>query len=128
MERKWNEFMAGPTRRGGMHVTISPRGNISVGSVTFDRWGRPDAVVLLFDEETRSIGLRPVHPNAPNAYQMNRLKLGRHRVVRAARFCNHHRIRIERTMAFSTPTIEDSVLILDMNGTVPADKRSKNNR
>ncbi len=122
MERKWKEFAAGPVRKGGLHVTICRKGNIMIGAAAFDRLGRPDAAVLLFDEERNVIGVRPTHPKTPNAFPMNAMKWGRHRVVRANRFCRHHGIKVERMMAFNEPKIEGSVLVLDMNRIMPVAK------
>jgi hypothetical protein len=122
MEKKWKEFVLGPARKGDLHVTICRKGNILIGSAAFDRLGRPDAAVLLFDEDKNLIGVRPTHPKTPNAFPMNPMKWGRHRILRANRFCRHHGIKVDRLTAFNEPTIEDSVLVLDMNRVRPVGK------
>lgn len=120
MERKWEEYKLGPSdAKSRMHVTLSVRGEILIGAKTFDRIGRPDAAVLLFDAENRAIGLRPTHPRVPNAYLFGPKKTGRHRVIRASKFCRDHGIKVERTTVFRYPVIEKGVLVLDLKDTIP---------
>lgn len=38
-ERKWKEFVMGPARKGGLHVTICRKGNIMIGAAAFRRRG-----------------------------------------------------------------------------------------
>lgn len=128
MEANWKEFEIGPAKKGKMHVTLCRKGNIMVGAAAFDRLGRPDAAVLLYDEEMKLIGLRPAHPQTPNAFPMQGMKCGRHRVVRANRFCRHHGLNVERMMAFINPKIDGAMLILDMNEIRPVGKLSKEER
>ncbi len=125
MEMKWEEFATGPARKGGMHVTLSRKGDICIGAAAFERWGKPDAAILMYDEEKKVIGLKPTHPRTANAFPMNALKWGRHRVVRANRFCTHYRIRVDRMMAFSEPKIEGNVLLLDLKEMISAAKKVK---
>ena len=122
MEIDWKEFKMGPARQKGLHVTISPKGNIMIGAAACDRLKRPDAAVLLFDEEKRLIGVRPTHPKTPNAFPMHGATWGRHKVLRANRFCRYYGLNVERMMAFIDPVIKDSVLILNMNALRPVGK------
>ena len=119
MERKWDEYKLGPSdERSRMHVTLSTRGEILIGAKTFDRIGRPDAAVLLFDKENNVIGLRPTHSRIPNAYLLGPKTTGRHRVIRASRFCRDHGIKVTRTTIFKQPVMEKGVLVLDLKETV----------
>ena len=120
MERKWDEYKLGPSdERSRMHVTLSVRGEILIGAKTFDRIGRPDAAVLLFDKENQVIGLRPTHPRIANAYLLGPKTTGRHRVIRASRFCRDHGIKVTRTTVFKQPVMEKGVLVLDLKETCP---------
>jgi hypothetical protein len=120
MERKWEEYKIGPSdAKSRMHVTLSSRGEILIGAKTFDRIGRPDAAVLLFDRENLLIGLRPAHPRQPNAYLFSPKKNGRHRVIRASRFCRDHGIKVDRTTVFTRTVFEKGVLELDLQSAVP---------
>jgi hypothetical protein len=128
VERKWEEYDLGPSdARSRMHVTLSNRGEILVGAKTFDRMGRPDAAVLLFDRENRMIGLRPTHPRVANAYLFGPKKNGRHSVIRASSFCRDHGIKVDRTTIFKRPVIEKGILILDLNETCVVSRRDPTN-
>jgi hypothetical protein len=121
-DKNWKEFIMGPARKGGLHVTICRKGNIMIGAAAYDRLGRPDAAVLYFDDEKKLIGVQPTHPKTPNAFPMNAMKWGRHRVVRANRFCRFHGIKVERMMAFNDPKIDGEMLVLDTTAVRPVGK------
>ncbi len=123
MDANWKEFEIGPAKKGKMHVTLCRKGNIMIGAAAFDRFGRPDAVILMYDEEKKLIGLRPAHPKTPNAFPTHGSKNGRHRVVRANRFYRHHELFVERMMAFINPRMEGAMLVLDMNDMRPVGKK-----
>ena len=117
--RQWEEFPVGP---GGdadhLHVTLGKKGEIVIGAVAFEKFGKPEAAVLLFDKVNSVIGLLPSHRRAENAYPLIVKTNGRHRVVRANRFCRHHGIRVERTIAFNKPEIDgEGILVLDLKAT-----------
>lgn len=115
--KKWEEFQVGPKDVSGeMHVTLNAKGEIVIGAAAFERFGRPEVAVLLFDKEQELIGVLPASSRAKNAYPLKGKKVGRHRTIRANRFCRHHGIRVAATMAFNKPEIdEEGVLVLDMN-------------
>lgn len=119
MERDWEEFMTPPPGVGSLHVTVNAQGEFLLGVAAFDRLGRPDAVVILFDKANRVIGMKPAHPRISNAYPLRTSVNGRHRLVRANRFCRQHQIKFDRRLAFESPKIEDGVLILDPAATYP---------
>ena len=111
----WEEFPVGPNGVGNeLHVTLSRKGEILVGARAFEKLGNPEATVLFFDKVNSLIGLRPTHPRTANAYPFTVKKGCRYRLVRAAKFCRHHGIRVERTVAFNTPKIEKGMLVLDL--------------
>lgn len=114
MERNWEEFNEGPKDvESGLHVTLSRKGEFTIGAAACRQLGEPAAVVLLFDRATRVMGVRPAHIRAENAYQVHRKLGGSHGVIRAIRFCKHHSLRVDQTVRFRTTAIEDAVLVLD---------------
>ncbi len=119
MARAWEEYKFGAAQAERLHVTLNPKGEIMIGAMAFGKMGRPDAVVLLYDRETDSIGLKPTHPKTPNSYPMVTKKNGRHRVVRAARFCRDYGIKFDRLMVFNAPKLEGEVLVLELRETRP---------
>ena len=119
MVSQWEEFPVGPNGTGEeLHVTLSRKGEILVGAKAFEKLGKPDAAVLLFDKVNSLIGVLPANLLAKNGYPLNEKTNGRHRVVRAYRFCRHYGIRVERTVAFDTAEIDDEgILVLDLKAT-----------
>lgn len=119
MERNWEEFGDGPKdRKTSLHVTLGRKGELLLGVVACRQLGEPEAVILLFDHETRVMGVRPAHIRAENAFPMKLKKRGSHRLVRAIRFCKHHGISVDRTVRFRNAVIENGVLVLDTNAMV----------
>lgn len=116
---QWEEFPVGPdTAADEMHVTLSKKGEILVGAVAFEKLGKPDTAVLLFDKVNSRIGLLPSNRHASNAYPLKTKANVRYRMVRAARFCRHHGIKVDRTVAFCNAEIDgDGILVLDLRST-----------
>ncbi len=112
----WEEFPVGPHGAvNGLHVTINERGEILIGARAFEKFGRPEQVLLSFQCRYSLIALTPVTPKATNAYPLIAKKNGKHRVIRANLFCRHHGIDFAQTVAFNTPEInEHGVLILNL--------------
>ncbi len=128
MVEQWEEFPIGPKDvENDLHVTLSPKGEILVGARAFERLGRPEAAVLLFDKLNSKIGLLPAHKRVANAYPLTiRSEKYRHRVVRASRFCRHHGIKSDRTIAFADVEInEEGIMILDLKTTTAIGTTSK---
>jgi hypothetical protein len=76
--------------------------------------------VLLLERRTGTIGLRPVEPDAENAFRVRRNGRGTSRLVHCSRFLNEKGIKTERTTSFPTARIEHSVLLLELKYRVPA--------
>lgn len=118
MVRQWEECPFGPGRSDELRVTLSRKGEIMVGAKAFEQLGKPEVALLLFDKVNSVIGVCPTNRHAKNGYPLIAKKGARHRVVRANRFCRHYGIKVERTVAFEKPEIEERVLVLDLKGTV----------
>ncbi len=119
MERNWEEFSEGPKDvESDLHVTLSRNGELLIGAVAYRQLNEPAAVVLLFDRETRVMGVRAAHIRAENSYPTKERQRGQHRVVRTIRFCRHHGINVDRTVRFRNAVIENGVLVLDTNAMV----------
>lgn len=119
MIRQWEEFPVGPNGDPEkLHVTLGKKGEILVGAKTFEKMRRPEAVVLLFDKLNSVIGLMPSHIRAANAYPFKQKSQAKYRIIRANRFCRHHGIKVDRTVAFNKPEIDtDGILVLDLKST-----------
>ncbi len=123
MSWQWEEFAEGPGTVDELRVTLDRKGTLMIGARAVERLGRPDHVVLLFDRFNSLIGVKPSNRHAPNAYPLIQKINGRHRVVRANRFCRHYGIQFERLRAFVTAKVdENGVLVLDLKETKAAGK------
>ena len=119
MIRQWEECPFGPNKNGEeLRVTLSRKGEIMVGAAAFEKMGRPEMAVLLFDRMNSVIGVSPSNRHVKNGYPLIEKKGARHRIVRANRFCRHYGIKVERTVAFEKPEIDhNGVLVLDLTAT-----------
>jgi hypothetical protein len=119
MIRQWEEFQVGPGNVGDeLRVTLSRKGEIMVGAAAFEKLGRPEVAVLLFDKVNSVIGVSPSNKHAKNGYPLKVKTGAKHRVLRANRFCRHYGIKVDRTVAFNRPEIdEEGILVLDLKAT-----------
>ena len=115
MARIWEEFSdPGTPRIAELHVSMSPSGNMLLSRNAYEALGKPTHVVMLFEEETSTMGIRPVPPRTLNAFQLyDSGRSGAHR-FHALRFVNKHDIRLAYTIRFPTASIEDGVLVLEL--------------
>ena len=115
MEGKWVEFEEGPCQTGdGRYVSMSPIGEILINRHTYAEMNKPEAVVMLFNEEAGSIGLRPASPLMPNAFPLKNKGRCGHHLIRAKPFITKYDIRIDATVRFRSAVVEDGMLILDL--------------
>jgi hypothetical protein len=114
--RSWKEFKGVAARRipDEVRSSINPRGEITFDLDTFKKLGEPEAMFLFYEPSTRTIGLKPAHPDASNAVLVRVRHARSNRVVRSKPFLNENEIEIERTLRFPFPYLEDKVLILDL--------------
>ena len=119
MIKNWEEFPIGPRKpEREMHVTLDRAGTFLLGSTACDKFGPPGHVALLYDRVNSLVGMRPCSSVMENAYPVVKKSNGRHRVVRAGRFCRNHNIVVEKTVAFNKPEIdEEGFLVLDLKAT-----------
>ncbi len=119
MIKQWEEFTVGPRDLvSELHVTLNRKGEIMVGAAACERLGKPNVAVLLFDKLNSLIGVQPASSRAANGYPLVTKTGARHRLIRANRFCRHYGIKVDRTVAFIKPEIDDDgVLVLSLRNT-----------
>ena len=120
---QWDEFKDTAARRmpERLYATINPRGDFVVNLKTYIRMNEPEAVVLLYDRDTWTIGVRPSRLTVPNAILVHTRHARYNRVFRSRKFLAKHGIKIETTMQFPTAEIDaDGVLILNLKEMVAA--------
>lgn len=88
---------------------------------TYIRMNEPEAVVLLYDSETRTIGVRPSRVEVPNAILIHARHSRYNRVFRSRKFLVRHDIELKNTIQFPSAEIDtDGVLILNLKESVAA--------
>lgn len=116
MEAKWAILPRGDAARwSGMYVTLNPVGKLALSRTTHERFGAPEAVLIIYDPLNSRLGLRPVAPETQNAYPVR--KYGNHggRIIRAYRLLTEFGIQPQETIEFQQPKIDnDGQLILDL--------------
>lgn len=73
-------------------VTITTRGILSLNDAAWNALDQPEAVELLFDRETRTMGLRKSGPENPTSYPVRCNALGKAFQVSAKAFTSHYDI------------------------------------
>lgn len=98
-------------------LTISRAGHFTLNRVAFDALSEPAAVELLYAQNQRAIGIRPVAPESPNAYRTQSTNQARSFVVSGRAFMRYYEITLdEGVSAMRWPgTVVDGVLCVDLN-------------
>ena len=120
---RWKEFKQTAARRfpEKLYATLNARGEFVINLQTYIKLNEPEAVVLLYDRETRTIGVRPSRLDVPNAIQVHTRHARYNRVFRSKPFLETNNIEIDRTVQFPTAVIDTSgVLILNLKEMVRA--------
>lgn len=118
MIKNWEEFALGPeNRREQMHVTINEKGEIMIGATAAERFGPHERAVLLYDRWNGYIGVAPIKGKAENSFPILEKSNGRHKVIRASRFCRYYGIFVPRTTACKAEIDDEGVLVLDLKAT-----------
>ena len=120
MARKWVELGEGPKKawKGEIYASINYRSEIVINRKAFEDMDKPEAVVMLFDEDECTIGLRPASTATINAYRLKPKGSSGHRVVNARPLVRKHDIRVKGTDRFRTACLEDGILVLDLRNRV----------
>ena len=80
----------------------------------YEAMGRPTHVVMLWDGETDTIGIRSVPPRTLNGFQLYAMNRSGAYRFHALRFMVKHDLQLDYTVRFPTATIEDGVLLLEL--------------
>lgn len=94
-------------------LTIQAKGTMSLNAAAHHLLGAPEAIELLYDEDSKVIGLRPVNAEDPDAYALRAIGAGGTYVLSGRAFLQYFGID------FGTPvrrevTMAGDVLIVDL--------------
>lgn len=118
MKLQWKVIPTGDGILGqwaGLYVTLTPKGQIRMSRITFERLGSPEGVNVLFDERNNIIGVKPCTRSAKNAFRP--CVIGAHgaKRIHAYRLIKECDIRLPQTIQFVDPEIDhDGILQLDL--------------
>lgn len=119
MIKQWELFekvSAGRVARN-MRVSLNERGSISLNQKAFDELKEPVEAELYFDKINKLIGIKPVLEHTAYSYPVRKQGENRSYIIRAMSFLTYYNIKITGTVLFISPTVEDGMLVLDMNNT-----------
>lgn len=107
MIARWTEFNGGPRKPSHErhHVTLNDKGVMLLNRTAWESLGRPEAVVLLFDQTNDMIGIKPSSADRPNAFPVKGQQYSR--IIYASPFCVHFGFEIERTMVINEVEVDD---------------------
>ena len=130
MKMQWERFEGkqfGRRARLGPRVTINTKGTIYMNGFAYDAFDRPAAVEMLYEDNYRIIGLKPVDPQADFAFAIKHHgKGGTYKRISAAAFCTHHRLKYTRTKLFENPEIDDEgIMRLDLKNAIEVGRGSR---
>ena len=115
MARKWEEFNEpANSKLADLHVSLSPAGQVFLSRRAYEAMGSPSHVVLLWEDETSTIGIRSVPPRTKNAFQLYPTFLSGSYRFHTLRFLRKHDIQLDYTVRFPTAFVEDGVLLLEL--------------
>jgi len=124
---KWQEFEAGPIEQTAdkIHATINKRGNIYLNERALEAIGGPEVIALMYDAYHETIGVKASTIEKLNAFRLKKKdKRVGGRILYAANFCRHFRIKPRATLAFVRAQVDpDGVLILAMRETISVGKK-----
>jgi hypothetical protein len=95
-------------------VTIQKKGVLSLNRAAYVALDNPEAVELLYDRETRLIGLRKIDSSVDHAYAIRSFGKGGTWLVSGTAFTNFYDIDTS-VPTRRTGRIEDGILIIDLN-------------
>jgi len=108
-------------------ITIQRKGIFSLNRAAYDALGTPDAVELLYDRESRLIGIRKVAKSVGHAYTVRAFgKSGMSWLVTGTAFLNYYDIPVLEPVRRHA-RVEDEMLVIDLNdpGVVATPSRSR---
>jgi hypothetical protein len=118
------------TKPGEPFLTIQRKGVFSLNRAAFELMGEPEAVELLYDPDSKLIGLRKSDPEVHHAYVVRSLG-GRGGdstfLISGMAFTNYYGIDTSTTTR-RTPSVDGDILIVDLKdpGTpVTSNRRTK---
>ena len=109
MELEWKILPRGDVAPhwSGLYVTMTARGAIAMSRVTHERFGTPEAVLIMYDAMHSLLALQPAKPGDRNAYPLRNYGRRGAKIVRASRLLPVFGIQPPDTIEFMNPGIDE---------------------
>jgi hypothetical protein len=121
-QRNWIVYTEGVTKRADrMYISLSRNGEFLLNRIAVEALGSPAAVLMMFEPETRTIGLMPVEPSNPHSFKMCEMKCGA-KLVSSRGFMRRNSITLPEgciRVNFPTARIEQRALVLELELAMP---------
>lgn len=114
----WEVVPRGDTSTSGarLYAAMNPEGHVTFSARVFEKLGKPEAVLVMFDRVNSRIALKPTYKTVQNAYIVyQRGSDRRSMIVRVGRLLVEYGLQIPELLEFKNVEIDrDGQLILDL--------------
>lgn len=114
----WEVVPRGDTSTSGarLYAAMNPEGHVTFNARVFEKLGKPEAVLVMFDRVNSRIALKPTYKTVQNAYIVyQRGSDRRSMIVRVGRLLVEYGLQIPELLEFKNVEIDrDGQLILDL--------------
>lgn len=113
-----------PTFPNIPRVTLNRKSNFYLNDAAYLALGSPQAVVLMFDADSKAIGLKPAELSIRHAYPVRKQVNSKSYLIGGIAFVRHYSIPLEDALSFS-PTVEDGIIVLEIQKAVTVTRKSR---
>ena len=99
-----------------LRVGLTRQGMFSLNKIAFSLLGQPTHVVYLFDQDSRTVGIRVSPPDVPNAYKTRQIGYSTTYHLSAVALCKKHGIDYKAgPFRFCPkPELQDGMLVFEL--------------
>ena len=124
MARNWRIFEETlPHEKNEIYVSMNHAGEVTLNRHTLEILGQPEAIFMMHEPETYSIGLRKTGRLMPNAFKGKPKSDCGGASIRAKLFCDKHEIKYKGTVRFLDAQLEDDTLVLNLLKTMTVTRK-----
>jgi len=120
----WETFDAGPPERpeNRIHVTLNRMGTFLLNRNAYRLLGSHEALMFHYNRNREMIAVSSTHRRNEKGFLVIPRR-GINWCTQISNFCRHHKIRVDKTIKFANPEIDDDgMLILDLKNTLSVSK------
>ncbi|MBP7376296.1 MAG: hypothetical protein KA956_07445 [Pyrinomonadaceae bacterium] len=120
MPRNWKIVEHSAASRWAVkYASINPNGEIQLSRVTIESMGNPKSVVLMYEAETETIGLKPARNGEQHAFPLRKRGSRGGHLLRGYILMKDHHLKLTQTLKFPDIQTELGVLLLDLRTAEP---------